>query len=170
MACYFYPLGVLSPVTVGLKVFFQALCKEKIDPLLTELLAEWNHLLKMLQGSTTISIDQCYNPRQFTAVQLVGFCNASIKAYAAVVYLRFESDDGVCTKFVAAKTRVSPLGRVMIPRLELFSALLLAELITSIRQAIENQIHPDGLLCFTDFNVSLYWILGYGPRSLCTGS
>ena len=28
--CFFDPLGVLSPVTVGFKVFFQALCKEKI--------------------------------------------------------------------------------------------------------------------------------------------
>ena len=35
-------------------------------------------------------------------------------------------------KFVAAKTRVSPLGRVTIPRLELLSALLLAKLITSV--------------------------------------
>ena len=63
------------------------------DPLSTELLAEWNHLHKMLQGSTTISIDRCYNPQQFTAVQLVGLCDASVKAPAAFVYLTFQSEN-----------------------------------------------------------------------------
>ena len=85
----FDPLGVLSPVTVRFKVFFQILCEEKIgwdDPFSTELLAEWSHLIKMMQGSTTISIPRCYNPWPFGAAQLVGFCDASAKAYAAVVY------------------------------------------------------------------------------------
>ena len=84
----------------------------------------------------------------------MGFCDALAKAYAAVVYLRFECDHGACMKFVAAKTRVSPLGGVTIPRLEILSTLLLAKLITSVQQAIENQINLDGL-CFTDSKVSL---------------
>ena len=113
MARFFDPLGIMSPVTVRFKMFLQTLCKEKIgwdDPFSAELPAEWNCLLKTLQRSTAVSIHQCYNPQPFRAVQLVGFCDASIKAYAAVVYLRFEHDDEVCMRFVAAKTRVSPLG------------------------------------------------------------
>ena len=94
----------------------------------------------------------------------MGFCDGSIKAYTAVVYLRLEHDDGVCMRFVAAKTRVSPLGSVMIPRLEPLSALLLAKLITSVQRAIENQVNLDGLLCFTDSKVYLYWIKGYSQE------
>ena len=73
-----------------------------------------------------------FSPQPFKSIQLVGFCDASVKAYATVVYLRFKHYAGVCMKFVATKIRVSPLGRVTIPRLELLSVLLLDKLITSV--------------------------------------
>lgn len=34
---------------------------------------------------------------------LIGFCDAFRRAYAAVVYLRVETDSGCCVRFVAAK-------------------------------------------------------------------
>ena len=40
------------------------------------------------------------------------------------------------------------------------SALLLAKLITSVKQAIEMEIALDEPLCFSDSRVSLYWIRG----------
>ena len=61
--------------------------------------------------------------------RLIGFCDASLKAYGAVVYLRLEGESQVYVSFVVAKTRVTPLGNI-IPRLELLSALLLARLIS----------------------------------------
>ena len=62
--------------------------------------------------------------------------------------------------FVVAKTRVTPLGNMTIPRLELLSALLLATLISSVRIALETEIELNETLCFTDSKVSLYWIRG----------
>ena len=46
------------------------------------------------------------------------------------------------------------------------SVFLLHKLITSIQQAIENQINleVDSLLCFMDSKVSLYWIQGYSQE------
>ena len=64
-------------------------------------------------------------------------------------------------KFVAAKTRVvHAVGIVTIPRLELFSALLLSKLNTSIYSALKSKLRLDDAACFTDTKVSLYWIQG----------
>lgn len=60
--------------------------------------------------------------------RLCGFCDASLSAYAAVIYLSIESEDESCMRFIAAKTRVAPLKKQSVPRLELLSAVLLARL------------------------------------------
>lgn len=160
----FDPLGVLSPVTIMFKMFFQRLCEEQVgwdEPLPTDLKMEWDRLSQAFNGPTTsMSIAHCYDTEEFNVARLVGFCDASSKAYAAVVYLRYESEHGARSTFVAAKTRVAPLGTTTIPRLELMSALLLARLITSVQQAIEMELTLDKPLCFTDSQVALCWIRG----------
>ena len=134
-ARFFDPLGVVSPVTVPFKMFFQRLCERGVGwdtPLTGDLLREWDKL----QGMESLVLPRCYfnevsdRPR---SIRLIGFCDASTKAYAAVVYLRIEDDTQVCVRFIAAKTHVVPLGGMTIPRLELLSALLLSKLIVSVR-------------------------------------
>lgn len=93
-------------------------------------------------------------------LQLCGFCDASTSAYAAVAYLRIEGESRVCVQFVAAKTRVSPSVKFTIPQLELLSALLLAKLITSVRQTLEGVTTLLEPVCYTDSKVALYWIKG----------
>ena len=77
---------------------------------------------------------------------LHGFCDASLRAYAAVVYLRVKTRTGYSVTFLASKTRVTPLREQTIPRLELLSALLLARLITSVKESLAQdypcQIQP----------------------------
>lgn len=66
-------------------------------------------------------------PRErFSAVPIVGFCDASNMAYAAMVYLGDEGEHGMSLSLMVAKTRVAPIKSQTIPRLELLSALLLA--------------------------------------------
>ena len=81
-------------------------------------------------------------------------------AYAAVIYLVIRSDTSCSVKFVAARTRVSPISRQTIPRLELLSALLLARLMTSVSQSLESELHLDTPICFTDSKIVLFWIQG----------
>ena len=91
---------------------------------------------------------------------LCGFCDSSLKAYTVVVYLLVETSSGHYIRFAAAKTRVSPLKTQTIPRLELLLALLLARLISSIAQALENEVQLSRPHCFTDSTAALFWIQG----------
>ena len=92
------------------------------------------------------------------SVRLIGFCDASTKAYAAVVYLRIKDEAQVCVRFVAAKICVAPLGGMTIPRLELLSALLLSKLIVGIQVALQPEMTLGDPVCYTDSRVALYWI------------
>ena len=54
----------------------------------------------------------------------IGYCDASEKAYLAVLHLRVTYKNGqVSSQITAVKTRVSPVKVLTIPRLELMSSL-----------------------------------------------
>ena len=58
---------------------------------------------------------------------LHGFCDASEKAYAGMVDIRsIDTFGNVKISRVATKTKVTPIKKLMIPRLELCGAYLLA--------------------------------------------
>lgn len=117
----------------------------------------------MVRGAKTITIPRCLYQHASPppkSTRLIGFCDASAKAYGAVVYFRLEDESAVDVKFVAAKTRVAPLGGMTIPRLELLSALLLAKLIASITAALEREITLEDPVCFSDSKAALFWIWG----------
>ena len=95
-----------------------------------------------------------------TSFNLCGFCDASICAFPAVVYLVLETHSGRYVKFMASKTHVAPTKPITIPRLELLSALLLSWLIYNITKALEQEVLMLMPQCYTDSTVSLYWVLG----------
>ena len=66
----------------------------------------------------------------------------------------------VCVRFVAAKTRIAPLGGMMIPCLELLSAFLLFKLIVNVEVALQPKAKLGNPVCYTDSRVALYWIQG----------
>ena len=163
---FYDPLGFLSPLTISYKIFFQALCNDKVDwdcQLTAELSQQWKKLVNQLRGSTPILLPRCYSPYPSTEIissHLCGFCDASQRAYAAVVYLVSVSRCDVNVSFVAAKTRVSPLRLITIPRLELLSAVLLTRLVSSVKESLHPLLPDTEIRCFTDSTVSLYWIKG----------
>ena len=96
--------------------------------------------------------------REVISFQLCGYCDASVSAYAAVIYLLIESDHGVHMRFVVAKTRVAPLKKQSIPRLELLSAVLLARLMDVMKSSLSSELKISSFHCFTDSRVALCWI------------
>jgi hypothetical protein len=171
---FYDPLGFLAPVTVKYKVLFQKLCQSKVDwdcDLPEGLLQEWTSLLADLKEAGPISIPRSYNYRiegTQTSYTLCGFCDASIQAYAAVIYLVVESDVNTEVKFLVSKTRVAPLQTQTIPRLELLSAFLFSKLVTSVVEALSTTLPQVTVRCYTDSLVALFWICGTNKvEALC---
>ena len=135
---FYDPLGFVSPVIIPFKVLFQQLCQAKVEwdqPLTGKLLKKWQCLIASLREPQPLSISRCYFDdiqEKVQAYSLCGFCDASLKAYAAVVYLMVQTKSGCSLRFVVSKTRVAPVQSQTIPRLELLSALLLARLMDNV--------------------------------------
>ncbi len=163
---FYDPLGYLAPLVIKFKVLFQKLCESRIDwdqTLTGELREEWKTFVSDLQENQTISLPRSYLAGvngEIDSHQLCGFCDASTRAYAAVVYLVLRAEGQTVVRFVAAKTRVAPLQPLTIPRLELLSALLLSRLITSVSDSIKSILPLSEPRCFTDSQVALFWIHG----------
>nr|XP_042896604.1 uncharacterized protein LOC122269090 [Parasteatoda tepidariorum] len=89
--------------------------------------------------------------------QLHGFCDASLKAYSAVFYLKVvDNENRASVNIVAAKTRVAPLKTVSLPRLELCAAHLLAKLYSNLQISID-QFWKQVFL-WSDSEIVLSWI------------
>ena len=117
-------LELLFPVIIVFKIFLQELTSAELDwdqPLAESLLERWKALVLSLQNGPSISVPLVYlqDERKPDTYQLCGFCDSSISAYAAVVYLGISIGSERYMQFVASKTRVAPKVTQTIPRLEL---------------------------------------------------
>ena len=171
VAKVFDALGLFSPVTVKMKILLQRLWETKLDwddPVPDNLLEVWSQWRMELPSLSTIHVPRCYSPVGFSvsSMQLHGFSDASEEAYAAVVYLRLVDSNGkVHTAIVMSKTRVSPIKRLSIPRLELCGAQLLTKLLCHVKKTLN--VPVTSVFAWTDSTVVLSWLTG-NPRRFKT--
>lgn len=92
--------------------------------------------------SKTDCIESIYIPRRALGddtikVELYGFCNASEDAYDTSLYLRnISSDFRYTINLLCAKSRVTPLKKISLPKLELCDAVLLTNLGENTKKAL----------------------------------
>ena len=106
--------------------------------------------MTQLQGVKPLTLPRCYyagTEGEVIASELNGFCDASAKAYGAVVFLRIVTTCASYVRFESSKTRVAPLSEQTTPRLELLSAVFLFRMIHSIKEALRSEMKIDKLLC-----------------------
>ena len=162
------PLGSLSPFTIRIKMLFQGLCVEKThwDSLFTE--AHKAKFLKII--SETESLNQIRVTRALVSSkvnsvrqEIHGFSDASETAFSAVAYLRTMHDGKPDVRPIAAKSKVAPLVKQTVPRLELMGAGLLARLVKSTQSHLP---FPTTNWFWSDFMTALAQIRNYWPWKL----
>jgi hypothetical protein len=135
VAKVFDVMGWFSPAIIKMKILLRRLWEIKLDwdyPIPEHIYQDWSQWRNALPLLMTVRIPRCYSPSKETIVstQLHGFSDASEEAYAGVVYLRIEySTKRVHTSLVISKTKVYPIKRLSIPRLELCGAQTLTRLL-----------------------------------------
>lgn len=139
----FDPLGLISPFIIKSKIIMQEVWLSKVnwdEPLRDEEHARWISWLQSLRDIEEIRIPRCITPKvnYLGSAQLHAFCDASLKAYTAAVYVRFAIQDlSAHVALIMAKSRVAPVKSMFIPRLELQAALLAARLICAVAKELE---------------------------------
>ncbi|GAB0098916.1 uncharacterized protein DMENIID0001_147230 [Sergentomyia squamirostris] len=160
VASIFDPIGWLAPAVLKAKLLMQRLWKEDISwdsAIPKEIEEDWVEFMDMLPKVQNINIKRFINYAPGAEVQLHGFADSSEKAYGAVVYSRIVCKDSITISLLAAKTRVTPLKtKVSLPRLELCAAVLLAELLNSVKMAL--QIPDASMHAWSDSQIALSWI------------
>ena len=164
-ASIYDPLGLVAPITARIKTIFQILCKDKLnwDDIPPNIALVWNKFLEEVKRLREIRLQRCVFDLHFPSkfrIELHGFSDSSLELYCAVVYRRFVSDCGVKVSFLASKTKVAPLKKLTIPRLELLGCLLLSRLIKEVLEGLAGHIDFGNIYCWSDSKVALCWIQG----------
>ncbi|XP_048580427.1 uncharacterized protein LOC116614572 [Nematostella vectensis] len=167
MASMYDPLGIVSPIMVSMKVLFQELCVEKLDwdeELTGERKKRWLSWLDDLKRVKEVRIARCVYGVSGAEVtySLHGFGDASKKAYCAVIYCVTELYGAYHVELLTSKTRVAPLKEQTIPRLELMSGRVLAQLMATVVNAISGEVELSGRRCWLDSKTALCWINNQG--------
>lgn len=161
IATIFDPLGFLAPISFTCKTWMQQLWKEETDwdqRVSEEIDQKWTTLRNELPLINEMVIPRWIKFSPGHLVQLHGFCDASEKGYAAVIYSRITDSQGrVTISLLSAKSKVAPLkNRLTLPRMELAGALLLAQLTRDALKTLE--IPQPEIFYWCDSQITLAWI------------
>ncbi|XP_058814677.1 uncharacterized protein LOC131678501 [Topomyia yanbarensis] len=153
------PLGLIAPVVVRAKILMQELWLLSCgwdDPVPEPIKSKWESYHRELAKISEHRVDR-YALLPGSSIQLHIFADASQSAYGACTYARCE--DGrrrVRIQLLASKSRVAPLKRISIARLELCAAVLAAHLHTHIKKAIDVTVAASYF--WSDSAVTLQWL------------
>ncbi|XP_075161791.1 uncharacterized protein LOC142234512 [Haematobia irritans] len=159
IAKFFDPCGWLAPIIVVAKLIMQQVWLDKIgwdDTLKPVTNMNWKNFAKNNSVIDTISVPRWIHYSPSSTIEIHGFCDASESAYAATLYVRVEDGDRIDTFLLAAKTRVAPIKKISLPRLELCGAVMLSKLANTIIPNL--QIPEISTHFWTDSMIVLAWL------------
>jgi len=183
----FDPFGFVGPVVMTAKLIMQSIWGVKIkenensneekslgwdETVPEDIKKNWLELSTQLKMLEKISIPRHIFKKhgaEEKRVEIHGFCDASMKGYGAVLYVRALSKEGVSVKLLCSRGRVAPLKRSTspkpsLPKLELCGAVLLAELVHKVTQAFNECLRVDNIRLWCDSEITLCWLNGAPER------
>ncbi|GFT46886.1 integrase catalytic domain-containing protein [Trichonephila clavipes] len=157
----FDPIGFLAPVMIQPKILLQATWKTKeawddeVNDEIRKKFLKWGKQLKYFKN---IKIPRWLGVMEESNLSIHTLVDASKTAYAACIFLRSESNTGsVTVQLLQARSRITPMKTITIPRLELMAATIGARLFSSVKHALK--ISNIKTYFWTDSSTVLTWII-----------
>ena len=130
-------LGIISPFLLAGRKILQEIVHEKKswdEEVSDKHRSQWEKWRSKLYLLETIGVRRCIKPKGFgeaVKTTLHTFADASEVGYGVACYVRQVNKSGdVSVSLIMGKSRVSPIGAVSIPRLELTAAVVAAKVST----------------------------------------
>ena len=162
------PLGLICPYTIQAKHLSREVCKKvkgwdsHLPTALAEKVSRWTEDFVHLKD---IVLPRCIEVDQPVWRKLVGFCDASSTGIAALVYLVSSDGSRTISHLVKGNTHIPKEHlKSNIPRLELIGAVMLSNLMVSVRKAYP-EISAVDIHYFTDSADVLFWICSGASHS-----
>lgn len=156
------PMGLLAPVVLFVKLLIKELWQVKLewDDLPPQYIVNsWKNFVSEMHFLENITFPRHISVVENCKFELIGFGDASLKAYGAQIYSKVTSPDGtVSVTLICARSKISPVKVESIPRLELCALLLLSELMKLVVDSYNYRYKIDNVFCFTDSSVALCWV------------
>ncbi|KAI3367313.1 hypothetical protein L3Q82_008361 [Scortum barcoo] len=159
----------LAPITVHGRLILRELTMQADDwdlPLPKDMEIEWTRWKQSLQDLKELQIPRPYASFSTTGAlrrELCVFADASVKAIAAVAYIKVTShQEQTEIGFVFGKAKLAPQPGLTIPRLELCAAVLAVEIVEMIVTEMDTTF--DNITYYTDSKVVLGYIHNQSRR------
>ncbi|KHN84546.1 hypothetical protein Tcan_01254, partial [Toxocara canis] len=159
LAFTFDPLGYLSPIIFKAKTLIQDMWKNKIgcdEPIPENFHREWEEFYQTWQKRPSFTVPRKIIEQGDGTTELHCFVDASVKGYAACIYLRSSSAQKTTCNLLYAKSRLAPTKQITIPRLELMAALIGTRALTFVTEQL--QLKTLERFMWTDSKCILRWL------------
>ena len=163
------PLGLVSPLILRGKQILQELCKNDVgwdDEVPDNVQPKWMKWRSELHKLDQLRIPRCFKPKDFDEIERVElhhFSDACQDGYGQCSYIRLISKTGqIHCALVMAKSRVTPLKTITIPRLELTAAVVSVRIHKLLKEELEYKNIQE--IFWTDSKVVLGYIANDSKR------
>lgn len=162
IARLFDVLGLVAPMILYAKLLIKDLWLVKIgwdDVPPTRIVRLWEQFQVELPEISQLKFARHIGVLENCKLSIVGFADASEKAYGGAVYAHVIKPGGdIVVSLICAKSKVAPLKVVSLARLELCAALLLSILIKRVFDLYSARYAIEAVVAFSDSTVTLSWI------------
>ncbi|XP_031639984.1 uncharacterized protein LOC116351968 [Contarinia nasturtii] len=165
IASIFDPLGLLAPIIIYNKILMQQIWRENIgwdDEVSKQVVEKWNAFKDQIALIDQIKPQRWLRCSTDLEIELHGFADACDAAMGACIYMKVYDEDEVHVNLFTAKTKVAPIKKLTIPKLELCAAVLLVKLMQKVKKSLKMESVVTHY--WSDSEITLAWIRGEPSR------